>query len=639
MGFKISMSFTYYGEYIKNAREKAGFSMERCAEGICSIQTLYRAENNKAGLSAIVFQAIMSRCGESQEVFPVFKNWNDYECFDAMCKAEMWIRSWQVEQGLECLKKMEEFDFASNQLYFQKWLYYHAYMMNRAGSMDYKQIDQMLKKAIKITKPYWDIETIHDEDFTETEFRILILLSENYISLGNTDYAVILLNHLEDSIRKKVMGEMNKSRLEVGLHKVITLMLLVTGQMQKALDLIKLVRKKAFKYSVEEHYIEIAFIYGMAEYLLGDNSTGLRYMRAACYSADAIKARFTFKGIEWLNMLGLEIKEIQETQDYCPERIDYSKQILNKNVKDDLLEDGDEVVTYGKILKKRRKEQRVSAKIVSQGLCTESYYSKIENDKAIPDVFLARALMQRLGLSDEPFMFFVGKNDSEQYVLERKFAYIEKYERDKIPDLLAMIEQSCQKKDNRILLRWCEIEQLVLLHSKDDRSEAILGKLRESLPDFVPDRIMDYRLGRLEISGLIAYAYALRDEGHITKAIRVFYSLFHYVDSTRMGDIYKNDFYSMVLAKLVNMLGIQDRYDEIIELKEKIEQGMNYTNPFAVPTIYAHVATIYANKNAYSYKEYALYAYYLFVLCDNSLDKKFKTNMEKRIEEKLDYCY
>ena len=73
------MAFIYYGEYIRKAREKAGLSMEQCAEGICSIQTLYRAENNKAGLSAIVFQAIMSRCGESQEVFPIFINWDDYE--------------------------------------------------------------------------------------------------------------------------------------------------------------------------------------------------------------------------------------------------------------------------------------------------------------------------------------------------------------------------------------------------------------------------------------------------------------------------------------------------------------------------------------------------------------------------------
>ena len=634
------MAFIYYGEYIRKAREKAGLSMEQCAEGICSIQTLYRAENNKAGLSAIVFQAIMSRCGESQEVFPIFINWDDYECFDAMCNIEMWINSWQVEEAYRYLKQIERINFADNSLYYQKWLYYYAYMMNRAASKDYAVIDQILNNAILITKTYMDINNMQDEQFTDTEVHILTLLSENCIAMGDNDRAGIILKQLEQSISDKAMGEVAKARLLIGVRKTIALLLISTDQIEEALTIISETRAEAFRYSAEEHYIDVAFLYGLSEYLSGNERVGFRYMRAACYSSDAIKAQFTRKAINLLYMLGLNINEVKEAAEFCPEEITFPVPDIDKHFDEVYSNNTDEnFVTYGMILKKRRKDQKVSAKIISQGLCTESYYSKIESGKAQPDVFLARALMQRLGISDEPFTFFVSKMEAEQYALERQFRYVEKHEKEKISEYIDKLERLCKKNDNKILGHWCEIMHFYYVCNDNDRSVQILNSIREHLQGFEPERMNDFRLDRLEISSMMVYCHALRYEGHISKAISVLYILLRYIEAGVMSDLYKDRINAMVLGTLVNMLGIQDRNDEIMELKDIIARRINYTNLYKLPTMYAHLSTIYTSKNAYSAREYALYTYYMFVLCEIKFDEKFKKDMGNRVGKDLDYCY
>ena len=97
---------------------------------------------------------------------------------------------------------------------------------------------------------------------------------------------------------------------------------------------------------------------------------------------------------------------------------------------------------------------------------------------------------------------------------------------------------------------------------------------------------------------------------------------------------------TMVTAKLVNMLGMQDRYDEILGIYQEMNSNIYYANLYHLPTIYAQLAIVYAkNKNAYSFIEYALYSYYLFVLTNQPFYDKFKNDMEEITMSSLDYCY
>ena len=75
------MSVRSAGKTIREARIKAGLSQEKLSDGICSLQSLSRIENESAGVSPSTFQALMARAGAPCEVFPVFENWNDCDCF------------------------------------------------------------------------------------------------------------------------------------------------------------------------------------------------------------------------------------------------------------------------------------------------------------------------------------------------------------------------------------------------------------------------------------------------------------------------------------------------------------------------------------------------------------------------------
>ena len=71
-----------------------------------------------------------------------------------------------------------------------------------------------------------------------------------------------------------------------------------------------------------------------------------------------------------------------------------------------------------------------------------------------------------------------------------------------------------------------------------------------------------------------------------------------------------------------------------------MKSNIYYANLYHLPTIYAQLAIVYAkNKNAYSFIEYALYSYYLFVLTNQPFYDKFKNDMEEITMSSLDYCY
>jgi transcriptional regulator with XRE-family HTH domain len=635
------MPYIYYGEYIKNAREKAGLSMERCAEGICSVQTLYRVENNKAGISSIVFQAIMSRCGQSAEVFPIFESWADYDCFSEMYKLDMWLDSWQVGKAYDCIKRIEELNFAENKLYYQKWLYCYASMLSKAVSSDYPGIGKMLEKALSISKPYMELKEMSEELFTETEIRILILIAENCILNGAYKEAEQIIKQLETIMSDQVGDREYKELLLIEIRKVSAILYLVSGKNKEALCRIKEVRQALLKNSGGETNLDVTFFYGLSEYLAGVKKTGLRYMRAACYSSDAIGAQFARKAITWLDTLGLKIPEVEETLEYCSEKEVYALPDLERKLEEESREAKDkELITYGKILKRRRKEQKVSAKVISQGICTESYYSKIENDKAFPDVFLARELMQRLGISSAPFTFYVGKSEEEYHFIENMMVGIERFNPDKIQEILDEVGPIILSSENNILIQWYEILRVFHVDNRVNKSEAILKKIQITLEKFEIEDIMNYRLSRNEVLNALAYCLAQRYDTNISSAIAGLNYLMRYLRAAYVEELYNKSIKSMIMAALINMLGIQDRHSEILELEHEVTDSIILADLYHLPTILAHLSLAWLTQNnAYSTKKYALFAYYLFVLNDRRFSENFKANLERKIGYKLEYCY
>lgn len=638
------MGVTFYGEYIKRIRETAGLSMEKAAEGICSIQTLYRAENNKAGLSPLVFQGIISRCGGSLKVFPEFANWADFECYYELSRVELWAKAWQVDRAYKCLEKIKNLNFADNRLHYQKYLYYAAYLMNRNASKEYLVIGGTLEKALRITKPYIDLRNIEDALFNDIELRIIASIAENMLMLDKNNAKTVsaICESIIEYIKTSPFSELDRIKLLIRIKKPLVLSLLLLKEYQEALNVAADIRQKTLEVAEDEHLIEVTFLFGLSEFLTDNEDVGIHYMRAAVFSSDAVKAQFVRKAMHLLNWLDIKSPEVEEALEYCPSLKEYEGPNLSAELPKDtneVLEDSEEIVTYGKIIRRRRKEQKLSAKALSNGLCTESALSKIENDKVTPDLFLARALLQRLGMSDEPFMFFASKAEEDMYVLEREFVGVERHFREKIPEYLEKMKKMAEIANNRLFLQ--KINGDIIFHGKGaSKSERLLKNLRETLRDFNMVRVLEYRLSNDEISDAFAYCQTVREDASVAQSTKYLYCIYEYVKQKFLDDFYLRNMKPMIVSCLINTLGVQDRYDEIMELMPVIQDEFNHLDIHEMSVMYAHVSEICARRsNAYSLKEYALYAYYLFSLEDSRFEKRFINNIREITGADITYCY
>lgn len=640
------MGVTFYGEYIKRIRETAGLSMEKATEGICSIQTLYRAENNKAGLSPLVFQGIISRCGGSLKVFPEFANWADFECYYELSKVELWAKAWQVDKAYKCLEKIKNLNFADNRLHYQKYLYYAAYLMNRNSSKEYLAIGETLEKALRITKPYIDLRNIEDALFNDIELRIIASIAENMLMLdkGNAEDVLTICKSIIEYVKTSPFSELDRTRILIRIKKQSVLSLLLLGEYQEALNTATEIRREALEIAEDEHLIEVTFLFGLSEFLTDNEDVGIHYMRAAVFSSDAIKAQFAQKAIYILNWLDIKCLEVEEALEYCPGRSEYKSPDLSAELPKDtneVLEDSEEIVTYGKIIRRKRKEQKLSAKTLSNGLCTESALSKIENDKVTPDLFLARALLQRLGMSDEPFMFFASKAEEEMYVLEREFVGIESHFRERIPDYLEKMRFFAESASSNVFKFYCKHNIIFHDNAILTKAELQIELIKELLPSFEMVKILNYRLSQYEGCVALGYCQSIRQEKSISLATKYLYCLLEYLKQDFLDELYLKAARPLLLTVLINYLGIQDRTEEIFELMPQIAESGSFAYIHGMPVMYGQMAFACINSiEAYSFKEYALYAYYLFALEDNRFEGVFLSRMTKKSGEKVEeYCY
>lgn len=113
------MSIRDAGKTIREARLKAALTQEQLSEGVCSVLSLSRIENGSSGVSPSTFQALMAHAGAPCEVYPIFANRQDFDCFYTLKRARFYLDSWQLQESYDELEKIEEWNFANNKLYYQ----------------------------------------------------------------------------------------------------------------------------------------------------------------------------------------------------------------------------------------------------------------------------------------------------------------------------------------------------------------------------------------------------------------------------------------------------------------------------------------------------------------------------------------
>lgn len=422
------MSIRNAGAAIREAREKAGFSREKLSDGICSVQSLYRIETGAAGVSPSTFHALMEHAGVFCEVLPVFANRKDFDCFLALRHVRLQLDAWQTDKAYARLSDVEQMHWANNKFHCQEWLLHHCRLQFRSGKTDHPTVRNLLLEALHITLPNLDVSDFADTLLTVNEIELLILFAQESLYLNDCPVCRGVCRQLSSYIGQSKLSEPEKNLLTGALSVVEVKYLLAVADYAGALEHACNARRQITYYQVDRALLEITFLTGLCYYYNHDMDTASELFLTTLFSADALKSNYAAICSEYLKnnttffvSTGIAALESAASASFpVPDCID--PHTLSDGTFDIYSADA---LPFGSLIHMLRTEQKIPQSTLCKGLCSKSKLSKIENGILQPDLLLAEALLQRLGISERIFSFW-GSAKTEQ-IQNLKFELIFDY--------------------------------------------------------------------------------------------------------------------------------------------------------------------------------------------------------------------
>ena len=169
---------------VKELRRRAGVTQEEFAADICSVQSLSRFETGKSGISFIMLKKFMKKAGVNSNVYPAFRDKRDCDNYRKLYQCLRNIDVWQLEEAAQILREIDEVEYGENQLYYQQCLCYKGLIMLKSGIGERKEINDVLDRALRITKPEYHVSRISTYWLSFTEMYLFLALSYNYLVMG-----------------------------------------------------------------------------------------------------------------------------------------------------------------------------------------------------------------------------------------------------------------------------------------------------------------------------------------------------------------------------------------------------------------------------------------------------------------------
>lgn len=555
------------GKIIREARLKAGLTQEQMSEDICSVLTLSRIENNSAGVSPSLFQALMSRAGAPRNIFPVFPNRKDFDCFYTLKRARLYLESWQLQEAYDELLKVKNADFSNNKFHYQEWLYLQGCLQSRSGSCEHQLIYEIFISALSVTKPTIDFSDLSNKLFSDIEIELLIEISNELLYLSKHDLAYIICSQLESYINNAELSFIERDRLLSRNAIARTKYLLYTRDYNKALETINEYRHLMVVNSENASLLELNFWTAMSYYYCGNIEKAHQMFNDTFYSAHAIESCYATICLKFVSentsiIIDDYIKSLPSID--C-------KTFKYEKITDSLsLSDGTydlfspDVLTLGRLIYVLRKEQNISQAVLCQGLCSKSKLSKIENDQLQPDIFLSEALLQRLGVSERVFSFWGNSNYKILYELKSK---ILNSKLTSLKEQFALLKQFKEllSENNNILLQFYYALSYDFLDESERRIATLQNALNLTLPDFDILNINNYRLSLIELGiiGNIAYEYR---EISPSKSNLYFSKLLEYMNLSSVNIMFQSLVYPIFIYKYAHSLYHQKYYLQLSNL-------------------------------------------------------------------------
>ncbi len=611
------MSVQNAGAIIREARLKAGLTQAQLAEGVCSVLSLSRIENGSAGVCPSTFQALMAHAGVATEAYPAFANRTDFDCFYTLKQARFYLDSWQLQFSYDKLQKVEALNWSSNKFYYQEWLLLHCKLQFRSGCGDHAQIYDTLMYAIHISRPDFNSADFRNLLLSLPEIELFTLLAQEALYLGNPEICLEICTQIASYLANSQMDFLEKDRLAAENAIVYTKYLIATKDYENALKTADYHRHQMAQRLIDSPILELTFLTALNYYYINDKKAALTYFKMAFLSAHAIGSCYA---TICHNFVKAHLSIV------FPDTLSHFKAIplisypQKKTIGTASMSDGtydlfsSDVLTLGSLIRELRVEQKLSQTLLCQGLCSKSKLSKIENETLQPEIILAQALLQRLGISGCAFTFFGNTRESRLQEFQSMLVKTRSTQPSLIQFYIREIETLCTPKDT-LYLQFILSERAYFEDNSSTKIKLLHEAIALTLPCFDINQMNDYRLSWNELCILNDLCNAYADANPI-QGILYFYKLCEYCDNTSLDVLEKKRFFPVTLGRFVRHLYRGKRFTEIKSLVPAFHSAKS--SLYFTGNIFAHYCQTLGELNEYSDAViFSYYAYYLLLTVES----------------------
>lgn len=614
------MSVQNAGIAIREARLTAGLTQEKLSEGVCSVLSLSRIENNTAGVSPATFQALMARAGAPTEAFPAFANRADFDCFYSLKRASFYLDSWQLASACQELDKIESQNWADNKFYYQEWLYLHGRLQFRSGCGSHEHIYSLLLAAIHVTRPDFARPDSSSLLFSINEIRILTSLAQELLSLGQADGYASLCAQLNSYLSDTHIMYVEKDRLLAELSVVSAKSLLTAGDYSAALELAETHRHKMMQNMTDAPLFELTFLAGVCHHCIGNPKDALSLFKTVFYAAHSIESCYATTCKRFLeNELRLVLPIDTALFPDIPLVSYEQKQAVDTVTLGDGTYDlfAPDALSLGRLIRELRMEKKIPQPKLCLGLCSKSKLSKIENETLWPDVLLAETLLERLGISSDVFTFFGDKREAALYELRIRMIRIRKSEYAHMPVYINEMSELITEKDT-LYLQYLSLKKARLIDNPSDKMKELEHVLSITLPDFQLYTLSNYYLSWTELTILNSLCNTCAEDNPVT-GIQYFYKSLEYQTHSDVDILLLKRTLPVSIGMMIHWLYLQKRYTEIIELSKNFSSLVMKSTLYFTAKAYAYLCQTLGDTRSFAdATRFFQYAYYCSSITDAS---------------------
>lgn len=559
------MSIHNKGALIQMARKKANLTQEQLASGICSTNTLSLIENGTLTISSSYFEALLSRTGASYSAYPHYHSRCDFDCFYTLKRASFFMNSWQLEKAYDELDFVEKQNWANNIFHYSEWIMLHGKLQLLSGCCKHQENYDFLLYGLQLTHPTLDLTDFKNHLFSITELEYLLLLAEEKLYLTDSEGCVAICTQIEHYLSQSHITYLDKERLQAHVAIIMGKYYYSKNECDIALSLVEPHRHTMAINSDDLPLFRLTFLKGLCLYQQGEKADALKTIKTVLYSAHAIDSCYATICYNYLHehmdidvdtlfpLSKLELKNYSDKYFILEVPTNFNN-LPTANYLDYL--------SLGEIIKQIREEKNLSQEIICQGLCTKSTLSKIEHNHMQPDIFLLEALLQRLGLSERPFLFYGNKKEHEFYTYKFKSMRTQLLGTDVLKDYIREFEKSVSPKNN-LQQQELLMAKIPLCKTPEEELSMYFEALHYTLPNFDIARIHEFRLSWAELTILnnIARLYIKSDTP--TKSIYYYNQLESYYYATKPDAIFQKNVYVPMLEMYCHCLYIPKHYIDI----------------------------------------------------------------------------